>query len=413
MVDIQPFRAIRPKADLVSKIASLPYDVVNRKEATAFVKDNPYSYLRIDRSEVDLPDVGDVYADEIYEKAAENLEMFQEKEWLQKEAKPLFYIYELIFQGRTQTGLVVGASVEEYLEDTIKKHEFTRYDKEKDRIRHMDATDATTSPIFLTYRDEATIDDIINGWKKTHDPEYAFSSYYETDHKVWVIDDKETNDKLQEAFAQEVPALYIADGHHRSASAAKVAQMRKEEGRLTETGQYFLSVLFPINQLHIYDYNRLVTAEVPSNFLELLKEDFEVTKVDQKNRRPNEKHTMTLYLEGNWYQLKAKAAIISDELVASLDASIAQKYIFEKYFDIVDPREDNRLEFVGGIKGLDVLEEAVDQKEADFALALYATEKEDLLAVSDEGKTMPPKSTWFEPKLLSGLFVHDLASKDV
>lgn len=411
MVDIQPFKAIRPNENFVSKIASLPYDVVDRKEAEALVKDNPYSYLHIDRSEVDLPEVDDVYADAVYKKASENLKEFQEKDWLQKEATPKLYIYELTFQGRTQTGLVVTASVEEYLNDTIKKHEFTRYEKEKDRIRHMDATDATTSPIFLTYRGEATIDDVIQEWKDTHEPVYNFSSYYETGHKVWAINDLGTNKKLQALFEDEVPALYIADGHHRSASAAKVAQKRKEEGRLTKTGEYFLSVLFPIDDLHIYDYNRLVTADVPEHFLELLADDFDVTKIDVDNRQPNEKHTITLYLDNQWIQLKAKDHIISDELVASLDASIAQTYIFEKYFDIVDPREDNRLDFVGGIKGLDVLEEAVDAGKADFALALYATEKADLLAVSDEGKTMPPKSTWFEPKLLSGLFVHDLDSK--
>jgi uncharacterized protein (DUF1015 family) len=412
MVDIQPFRAIRPRKDLVRKVASLPYDVVSRKEATELAKDNPYSYLHIDRSEVDLPELENVYADEVYEKAAENLEEFQKSEWLKKEDRAFFYIYELTFQGRSQTGLVVTASVWEYLNDKIKKHEFTRYEKEKDRIRHMDAADATTSPIFLTYREEVTIDEIINKWKENSAPVYDFESYYETQHKVWVIDNKETNEKLQALFEKNVPALYIADGHHRTASAAKVAQKRKETGRLTETGKYFLSVLFPINQLHIYDYNRLVTAEPPENFLELLADDFDVTKVAHKNRRPKEKHTMTLYLNGNWYQLKAKETIISEELVESLDASIAQKYIFEKYFDIADPREDNRLDFVGGIKGLDILEKAVNTDEANFALALYATEKEDLLAVSDQGKTMPPKSTWFEPKLLSGLFVHDLASKD-
>lgn len=411
MVDIQPFKAIRPHVDLVDKVASLPYDVMNRKEATELVKDNPYSYLRIDRSEVDLPDVEDVYSKEVYQKAAETLEDFLEKGWLQKENKEKFYIYELTFQGRTQTGLVVAASVNDYEEDRIKKHEFTRYDKEIDRINHMDAADATTSPIFLTYRDEQAIDDLIDDWKANHEPVYNFDSYYETTHRIWVIDEAAVNEKLQELFAKDVPALYIADGHHRSASAAKISKKRAEDGRLSEKGAYFLSVVFPINQLQIYDYNRLVHAEIPEDFIEQLAEDFEIEKVDKENRRTTEKHVLALYLENQWYHMKAKETIISDDLVKSLDASITQDFIFDKHFGITDPREDDRLEFVGGIKGLDVLEEAVDAGEANFALAIAPTKKEELLGVSDQGKTMPPKSTWFEPKLLSGLFVYDLESK--
>lgn len=412
MVDIRPFKAIRPRPDLVEKVASLPYDVVNRKEAEALVQGNLYSYLRIDRSEVDLPETKDVYSKEIYQKAADNLVDFQEKEWLQKDDQAYFYIYELTFKEQTQTGLAVAASVEDYMEDKIKKHEFTRYDKEIDRINHMDATDATTSPIFLTYRNEQKIDQIINSWKEKHEPIYNFESHYETTHRIWIIEDKEVNQKIQAIFSKDIPALYIADGHHRTASAAKISEKRKEEGRLTETGNYFLSVLFPMNQLRIFDYNRLVNVPLPDNFLENLAEDFDIEKITKENRRPKEKHTMSLYMDKQWYALKAKKEKMSKELVASLDASIAQDHIFEKHFGINDPREDERLEFVGGIKGLDVLEEAVDAKEASFALALFPTEKEDLLAVSDAGKTMPPKSTWFEPKLLSGLFIYDLESKD-
>lgn len=410
MVQIQPFKAIRPRPDLADKIASLPYDVVNRKEASDLTKNNLYSYLHIDRSEVDLPEIENVYADAIYEKASENLQAFLANEWLVKEEDNFFYIYELTYDGQTQTGLVVTASVEEYLNDTIKKHEFTRYDKEKDRIQHMDRTDANTSPVFLTYRAEETIDEILNHWKKEHTPIYDFESYYDTHHRVWVIDEVETNEQIQRLFAEYVSALYIADGHHRTASAAKVAQLRKEEGRLSETGKYFLSVLFPIEQLRIYDYNRLVLAETSKDFIKKLEDDFEIQKIMKEERRPTENHTFGLYLNKQWYKLKAKEDIISDEIVSSLDASLAQDYIFEKHFNIENPRQDDRLEFVGGIKGLDVLEEAVDKGEASFALALYPTKKEDLLTVSDEGKTMPPKSTWFEPKLLSGLFVHDLES---
>lgn len=410
MVHIKPFKAIRPRQDLVTKVASLPYDVVNREEATKLVKDNPYSYLRIDRSEVDLQAVQDVYADEVYQKAKENLADYLEKGWLEKEEQAYFYIYELTFRNRTQTGLVVTASTEEYLNDIIKKHEFTRYDKEKDRIRHMDTTDANTSPVFLTYRDEENIQNIFERWKVDHEPIYDFDSYYETHHRVWRIDDLETNADLEQLFLEKVPALYIADGHHRSASAAKVSQLRQEEGRLSDVGGNFLSVLFPIQQLQIYDYNRLVLTAAPDDLLEKLAVDFEIQTIDKKGRRPQERYIFSLYKDGTWYQLKAKEHLISDEIVASLDASIAQTYIFEKHFGIVDPREDERLDFVGGIKGLDVLEDAVNRGDASFALALYPTDKEDLLAVADEGKTMPPKSTWFEPKLLSGLFVHDLES---
>lgn len=412
MVDIQPFKAIRPKTDLVDKVASLPYDVMNRKEAEELVQDNPYSYLRIDRSEVDLPEVDDVYSKEVYQKAAETLEQFLEKGWLQKETKEKFYIYELTFQGRTQTGLVVAASVNDYEENKIKKHEFTRYDKEIDRINHMDAADATTSPIFLTYRDEQAIDDLVDDWKENHKPVYDFESYYETTHRIWVIEDDVVNEKLQTLFAHDVPALYIADGHHRSASAAKISKKRAEEGRLSEKGAYFLSVVFPINQLQIYDYNRLVHADVPKDFIEQLAVDFEIKKVDRENRRTTDKHILALYLADQWYHLKAREEIISDDLVKSLDASIAQDFIFDKHFKITDPREDERLEFVGGIKGLDVLEKAVDTGEARFAVAISPTKKEELLGVSDQGNTMPPKSTWFEPKLLSGLFVYDLESKE-
>lgn len=410
MVDIKPFKAIRPNVDLAHEIASLPYDVVSRDEAKKLVENNPYSYLHIDRSEVDLPNIKDPYAEEVYEKATENLAAFQDKGWLEKEHSPYFYIYELTFQNQTQTGLVVTASVEDYVNDVIKKHEFTRYDKEKDRIRHMDVCDANTSPVFLTYREVAAIDDLIFQWKAEKQPLYAFGSFYETHHRVWRIEDEQAIHQLITMFREEVPALYIADGHHRTASAAKVAQKRKEEGKLTKTGEYFLSVLFPIEQLRIFDYNRLVKTDLPEEFINKLSKDFKVKKVEKKQRQPTNKHNIALYYKGQWYHLTPKTKIIPDKLVESLDASIVQKKIFEQHIGITDPRQDDRLEFVGGIKGLDALEVAVDREEASLAVALYPTEKEDLLAVADAKKTMPPKSTWFEPKLLSGLFVHDLES---
>lgn len=411
MVDIKPFKAIRPRQDLAAQIASLPYDVVDRAEATELTQDNPYSYLHIDRSEVDLPKIQDVYAEIIYEKAAENLHAFLEKDWLIKDNQPYLYIYELTYHGQTQTGLVTTASVADYLDDKIKKHEFTRYDKEIDRIKHMDVTDANTSPVFLTYRNQVAIDAIIDKWID-HQPAICdFIGPYETKHRVWVIDDSDIIQSLEKLFAESVPALYIADGHHRTESAAKIVQQRKETGRLSQSGHYFLSVLFPINQLRILDYNRLVNVELPINFLDKLAQDFKIKEVNNDNRRPTRKNIIALYLNKEWYHLHVKQALLGDNIVDNLDASLVQNYIFAKYFDINDPREDTRLDFVGGIRGLDVLTEKVDAGEASFAIALYPTEKADLLAVADAQNTMPPKSTWFEPKLLSGLFIHDLESK--
>ncbi|UUX33735.1 DUF1015 domain-containing protein [Fundicoccus culcitae] len=411
MVKFKPFKAIRPNPDYAKDIASLPYDVVNRKEASDLVADNPYSYLHIDRSEVDLPDEENPYADAVYAKAAQNLQDFQAKGWLNKDISAMFYIYELQFMGRSQTGLVGVASVEDYLNNAIKKHEFTRYEKEKDRIRHMDSCDANTSPIFLTYRDQASINTLIENWKNKHQPIYDFESFYDTQHRVWIVDDVNVQAHLQAAFEEQVPAMYIADGHHRTESAAKVSMMRKEAGTLSETGANFLSVAFPVQQLHIFDYNRLVKTDLPTNFIERLSEDFEINSVAKDQRQPDEQGIIGLYFDNQWYHTKLKADKTADDLVGRLDASVVQTFIFNKLFNIENPRQDNRLDFVGGIKGMDVLEAAVDSGEASLAIALYPTTTDDLLAVADAGEIMPPKSTWFEPKLLSGLFVHDLETK--
>ncbi|MGO4937620.1 DUF1015 domain-containing protein [Fundicoccus sp. Sow4_H7] len=411
MVKFKTFKAIRPNPEIVEAVVSLPYDVINRQEAINLVENNPYSYLHIDRSEVDLPELSNPYADEVYAKAAENLTIFLKKNWLQKEEKAMFYIYELNFLGQSQTGLVGTASVEDYLNKDIKKHEFTRYEKEIDRIRHMDACDANTSPVFLTYRGLDMIDIIINNWKVSHPPIYDFESFHDTHHKVWIIDNNEVQIEIQSLFENHVPSLYIADGHHRTESAAKVSMMRQESNQISKSDHYFLAVAFPIQQLRIFDYNRIVKAELPANFLMLLEADFEIEKVKLEDRKPFEQGVIALYFDKQWYHLRLKADRVSTDIVDALDASIAQKYIFAKVFGIEDPRQDHRIDFVGGIRGLDVLEEAVDKGVATLAVALYSTNKEDLLNVADLGEVMPPKSTWFEPKLLSGLFVHDLESK--
>lgn len=411
MVKFKTFKAIRPNPEIVEAVVSLPYDVINRQEAINLVENNPYSYLHIDRSEVDLPELSNPYADEVYAKAAENLTIFLKKNWLQKEEKAMFYIYELNFLGQSQTGLVGTASVEDYLNKDIKKHEFTRYEKEIDRIRHMDACDANTSPVFLTYRGLDMIDIIINNWKVSHPPIYDFESFHDIHHKVWIIDNNEVQIEIQSLFENHVPSLYIADGHHRTESAAKVSMMRQESNQISKSDHYFLAVAFPIQQLRIFDYNRIVKAELPANFLMLLEADFEIEKVKLEDRKPFEQGVIALYFDKQWYHLRLKADRVSTDIVDALDASIAQKYIFAKVFGIEDPRQDHRIDFVGGIRGLDVLEEAVDKGVATLAVALYSTNKEDLLNVADLGEVMPPKSTWFEPKLLSGLFVHDLDSK--
>ena len=407
MVKIRPFKGIRPPADAAEKVAALPYDVVDSQEARHLAEGNPYSFFHIDKAEIDLPDSVDPYDDAVYQKAAANLASFREKKWLVKEERPVFYLYQLSMGQQSQTGLVVCTSIQDYLENKIKKHEYTRPEKEQDRIRHMEACDANTSPIFLSYRKDNEIQAQMDQWQKNHAPLFEFTSFYDVSHKVWQIDESTTIDTFVELF-EKVPALYIADGHHRTESAVKVG-MNKQGG--SPESEVFLSIIFPDDQLKIWEYNRLLKADVPDNFMDQLQEDFMVEKNDQT--KPDKLHDIHMYWENDWYRLSVKPEKIPDTLIESLDVSLLQRYVFEKVFAIEDIRTDPRIDFIGGVRGTEELERLVDQKKGTVAFSLYPTAMKDLLAVADAGEIMPPKSTWFEPKLLSGLFLHDLETKEL
>ena len=414
MVTIHPFKSIRPAAEFSEKIATLPYDVLNSAEARELGENNPYSYLHIDKAEIDLPETLSPYDDQVYEKAASNLHAFLQKQWLIQDDQPLLYLYELTMDGRAQTGLVTCTSITDYTEGKIKKHEFTRPEKEVDRIRHIEACDANTSPIFLTYRKNAQIQSITDDWKKSHDPVYDFTSFHEVTHRVWLVDKPEVIEQLVTTFAQAVPALYIADGHHRTESAVKVGQKKKDaHSKATDSAEfnYFLSVIFPKEELEILDYNRVVNVPIKADFFEQLEKSFTVAKTD--SGKPAQPKTFGMYFEGQWFTLTAKETILSDDPVDGLDVSLLQNHVFAAIFDIQDVRTDKRIDFVGGIRGMKELEQLVDSRQWSAAFAIYPTTMDDLLNVADAGKIMPPKSTWFEPKLLSGLFVHDLETNNI
>lgn len=412
MVVIRPFRSLRPTPTLVKEVATHPYDVLNSAEARALAADNPHSFLHIDKAEIDLPVELSPYDPQVYQKAATNLADFLDKGWLLKEEQPALYLYELTMNGRAQTGLVTCTSIEDYVSGKIKKHEYTRHEKEIDRINHIDACDANTSPIFLTYRQQGDIQDVIQDWQENHPPLYDFTHFYEVGHRVWLVDEPEVIEQLVTAFAN-VPALYIADGHHRTESAVKVGLKRKAEfPKANEHSEfnYFLSVIFPHDELAILDYNRVLNVPLPTDFLAQLARHFHVTPLTEKAYRPKRIGDFGMFDGQKWYNLKVKSEFVPTDVVAKLDASLLQTYVFENIFNITDIRSDQRIDFVGGIRGITELENLV--KDGDFTLAfsVYPTEMDQLLAVADAGKVMPPKSTWFEPKLLSGLFLHDLES---
>ncbi len=408
MVLVKAFKGIRPKPAYAAKIAELPYDVVNSQEAKELAQNNPYSYFHIDKAEIDLPEDVAPYSEEVYQKAAENLALNLEKGWLVKDNHPNFYLYQLTMNGRSQTGLVACTSIDDYIAGKIKKHEFTRYEKEIDRINHMKACDANTSPIFLTYRKEAEIQTIIEEWKKNHATLYDFESYHDVHHCVWLIDDERTTKRLSQLF-EEVDALYIADGHHRSESAVKVGLEKRANGMDSPESDFFLSILFPAEELEILEYNRILNVSLPEDFMTILKQHFNVEETTENKAR--EPRQIQMYLDQKWYQLTIPTEKIPADLIDSLDVSYLQKHVFEEIFDIMDIRSDKRIDFVGGIRGSEELVKHVDSGAWNLAFAMYPTQMSDLLAVADAGEIMPPKSTWFEPKLLSGLFLHDLETK--
>lgn len=412
MVTVHPFKGIRPTAELSAAVATLPYDVLNSEEARALGDKNQYSYLHIDKSEIDLPSSLSPYSEQVYQKAAENLQTFLQEQWLIQDETPALYLYELTMNGRSQTGIVGCTSITDYTTGNIKKHEFTRPEKEVDRIHHIEACDANTSPIFLTYRSQPTIQSLITTWKEKHQPIYDFTSFHKVNHRVWIINDPSVIDTLVASFANEVPALYIADGHHRTESAVKVGQkIKNQSSDVSETAEfnYFLSVLFPKEELEILDYNRVLNVAIATDFFTRLEKSFIVEKATQG--RPKAPRSFGMYLNRQWYALTAKETILSDDPVDGLDVSLLQNHVFTPIFDIQDVRTDKRIDFVGGIRGMKELEKLVNSGKWTIAFSVYPTTMDDLLTVADAGKTMPPKSTWFEPKLLSGLFLHDLETK--
>lgn len=411
MAVIRPFQCVRPRKDVADRVAALPYDVYNRQEAKKEVEREPLSFLKIDRAETNFDDSVDTYAPEVYQKAKEILNEEIARGIYEKDDSEAYYIYELTMNGRAQTGLVACASVDDYVNNVIKKHENTREDKEIDRITHVDTCSAQTGPIFLAYRAQ----DAINKWveaNKEKEPVYDFTAVDGVKHRVWKMSDPEDVEAIRKAF-ENLNQIYIADGHHRAASAVKVGLKRRKENP-AHTGKeeynFFLSVLFPHDQLMIMDYNRSVTdlngLTVPE-FLEKIKENFEVEKVSGQVR-PQEKGTFGMYLEDGWYVLKAKENLYEGkDAVGRLDVAVLQDYLLNPVLGIQDPRTDERIEFIGGIRGLSELEKKVKEG-MKVSFSMYPTSITELFDVADQNLLMPPKSTWFEPKLRSGLFIHQI-----
>lgn len=412
MAVFKAFKAVRPTKERAADVAALPYDVMNSAEARQMVKGNPYSFLHVDKAEIDLDESTYIYDEKVYLKARENLDRLVADGICVQDEKPCFYIYRQIMDGRSQTGLVGCASIDDYINNVIKKHEFTRADKEQDRINHVDYCDANTGPIFLAYRENERVSQIISSWKESHEPVYDFVSDG-VSNTVWVIDCDKTNEELCSLFGS-IENLYIADGHHRCASAVKVGQKRREQFPNfdgSEEFNFFLAVAFPKNELAIMDYNRVIkdtNGLTDEQLLEKLSEKFNVEKAESYPYRPEKRHTFGMYLENTWYKLEAKEGTFDEnDVVGRLDVSILQNNCITPIFKIEDPRTDKRIDFVGGIRGLGELEKRCGE-DMKVAFSMFPTSLDDLMAIADAGKVMPPKSTWFEPKLLSGLFIHKL-----
>ena len=413
MAVFRSFKALRPAADKARAVAALPYDVVNREEARAIGEKNPLSFLHVDRPEMDLEPSIDLYDERVYAKARENLDNLEKEGILVQDEKPCYYIYEQVRKGRTQTGIVGCSSIDDYMNGVVKKHELTREDKEQDRIRHVDSCNANTGPIFLACRYPQSLLDLMEDWKKSHPAACDFTEEDEITHRVWVIDDAEVIGKIHEEFAG-IDSLYIADGHHRAASAVKVGLKRREQNpgyTGEEEFNYFLSVVFPYDQLCILPYNRVVhdlNGLTVKAFLAALKFNFELMLMPGFPCKPVEKHCMGMYVGGQWYHLKAWPDVYEGkDVVTQLDVSILQDKVLNPILGIQDPRTDQRISFVGGSHKAAELAQMAD-KTGGVAFVMYPTSMEDLMKIADESRLMPPKSTWFEPKLRSGLFIHKL-----
>ena len=413
MAVIRKFKAWRPQKGLEQQVASYPYDVLNSEEARQLVQGNPHSFLHVVKPEVDLPLGTDFYSQEVYDMARENLEKFKSEGTLVQDAVPHLYVYRQTMEGREQYGIVGCVSVDDYNNDVIKKHEHTRPVKEADRIKHVDVTNANAGPIFLTYRAQKPIDDLVSQVvEKT--PEYDFTASDGIGHTVWVVEDENISDSLIEEF-ERLDFLYVADGHHRSASAAKVANMRRTSApdyQGDEEFNFFLAVLFPDEQLHIMDYNRVLknlNGHTPEELLSALEKQFIVEKGGSDPYKPKHKGEIGMYLEGVWAKLVIKRENVDyDDPVESLDISFLQNQILSPFFGIENPRTSNDIDFIGGIRGLEELVRLVDSGKFRVAFAMYPVSVAELMNIADSGKVMPPKSTWFEPKLRSGMLVHTL-----
>ena len=410
MATIRPFRAVRPASELVSQIAALPYDVYSSSEARKIVEENPMSFLKIDRAETQLPEGTDMYAAKVYEKAADTLKEMEAEAKFVQDREACYYIYALTMGSRTQRGTVCCVSIDDYLNGIVKKHENTREDKELDRIRHVDTCSAHTGPIFLAYRMNKTLQDIIEEIM-TQETLYNFVSDDGIRHQIWKIKEPENIQRITDIF-EKTDSLYIADGHHRAASAVKAGLIRREANPHytgEEEFNYFLSVLFDEEELCIYDYNRIVYGLSEKLVKELpaaLEKDFIVEAKGNHLYHPVKKGEFGMYLDGIWYKLTAKEDTCHEDAIAGLDVSILQDKVLAPLLGIQDPKTDSNIEFVGGIYGLKVLQKKVDEKGNAVAFSMYPTSMKELLRAADEGRLMPPKSTWFEPKLRSGLFIH-------
>lgn len=414
MAVIKPFRGIRPPKEFVEQVASRPYDVLNSEEARTEAEGNEKSLYHIIRPEIDFPVGTDEHDERVYKKAAENFQMFQDKGWLVQDEKPCYYVYAQTMNGKTQYGLVVGAYVPDYMNGVIKKHELTRRDKEEDRMKHVRVNNANIEPVFFAYPDDKELDMLVAKYT-SRQPEYDFIAPGDGfGHTFWVIDEEKDIEAITEKF-KAMPALYIADGHHRSAAVALVGAEKAQQNpdhKGDEEYNYFMAVCFPASQLTIIDYNRVVkdlnglTVEA---FIDKLKENFEVVNKGTAIYKPVALHNFGLYVGGNWYSLTAKPGTYDDQdPIGVLDVTISSNLILDQILGIKDLRSDKRIDFVGGIRGLGELQKRVDSGEMKMALALYPVSMKQLMDIADTGNIMPPKTTWFEPKLRSGLIIHKL-----
>lgn len=407
MAVVLPFRALRPQPQLAGQVASLPYDVLNTQEARQAANGNPNSFLHITKSEIDLPEETNPYDPSVYETAHTNLSAFISRDILFRESKPCYYLYQLTMHGRSQTGIVALSSIDEYERDLIKKHEYTRPEKELDRIRHISVSGAQTGNVFLAYRTQKDIDELIANWMRVKSPVYDFTASDQIQHTIWVINDDPTIATITELFASKVPCTYIADGHHRAASAAKVRQ--NLSGDIPEGANYFLTTLFPSNQLSILDYNRVVAdlnGHSPDTLLQGIKDNFQVEAKGSEMVSPDAPHVFGMYLNKQWYKLVSKPGSYREDPIGQLDVTILQENLLHPLLGIGDQRTDKRIDFVGGIRGLAELERRVNSGEMAVAFSIFPVTIEQLFAIADSGQVMPPKSTWFEPKLRDGLLTH-------